>query len=103
MMLRSLRGIAHTGDLHLNSEFHRIKESGAATTVGISRLTVSSWILRVTHRPVKIKNQLCHPAYPALEYKGLVFGYFGPPEDIPDFPIYGQFMRFQGTNSFRTV
>ena len=39
----------------------------------------------------RLKDQLCHPAYPAMEYKGLVFGYFGPPEDIPEFPIYDSY------------
>ena len=39
----------------------------------------------------RLKDQLCHPAYPAMEYRGLVFGYFGPPEDIPEFPIYDSY------------
>ena len=26
-----------------------------------------------------------------MEYKGLVFGYFGPPEEIPEFPIYDSY------------
>ena len=39
----------------------------------------------------KLKDQMCHPAYPAIEYNGIVFGYFGPPEEIPEFPIYDSY------------
>ncbi len=35
-----------------------------------------------------IRHTLSHGAYPALEYKGLVFAYMGPPDKKPDFPIY---------------
>ena len=38
-----------------------------------------------------LRFQLCHPAYPAMEYKGLVFGYFGPPDTKPEFPIYDSY------------
>ena len=34
-----------------------------------------------------IKERICHPAYPAHEYNGLIFAWMGPPEEIPDFPI----------------
>ena len=33
-----------------------------------------------------IKERLFHGAYPVVEYKGLVFAYFGPPERQPAFP-----------------
>ena len=38
-----------------------------------------------------LKDRLKHGAYPARAYKGLVFGYFGPPESIPEFPIYDSY------------
>ena len=38
-----------------------------------------------------LKDRFYHGAYPAKEYKGLIFGYFGPPKDIPDFPIYDSY------------
>ena len=31
-----------------------------------------------------LRTTVCHGAYPALEYKGLVFGYFGPPDKRPE-------------------
>lgn len=38
-----------------------------------------------------LRHEVWHGAYPALEYKGLVFGYFGPPEKKPEFPIYDSY------------
>ncbi len=38
-----------------------------------------------------LRFQVCHGAYPAIEYKGLVFGYLGPPEKRPEFPIYDSY------------
>ncbi len=38
-----------------------------------------------------LKDRLCHGAYPVKEYRGLIFGYFGPPERIPEFPIYDSY------------
>ncbi len=35
-----------------------------------------------------IKNKVVQGAYPTHEYNGIVFAYLGPPEQIPDFPIY---------------
>ena len=34
------------------------------------------------------KERLCHGAYPVREYQGLVFAYMGPPDNVPEFPIY---------------
>jgi phenylpropionate dioxygenase-like ring-hydroxylating dioxygenase large terminal subunit len=33
-------------------------------------------------------NQIKHPCYPLREFGGLVFAYMGPPDKIPEFPIY---------------
>ncbi len=38
-----------------------------------------------------IRERLRLGAYPVVEYNGLVFTYMGPPEDIPDFPLYDSF------------
>jgi nitrite reductase/ring-hydroxylating ferredoxin subunit len=42
-----------------------------------------------------LRFSVCHGAYPALEYKGLIFGYFGPPDKKPEFPIYDSY-EFEG-------
>jgi phenylpropionate dioxygenase-like ring-hydroxylating dioxygenase large terminal subunit len=33
-------------------------------------------------------KQVLHPCYPVREFGGLVFAYMGPPDKIPEFPIY---------------
>ena len=39
------------------------------------------------------KDRLYHPAYPTLEYVGLVFAYMGPLAKKPEFPIYDFYDR----------
>jgi nitrite reductase/ring-hydroxylating ferredoxin subunit len=38
-----------------------------------------------------LRHRLCHGAYPVRDYKGLLFGYFGPPDMVPEFPRYDSF------------
>ena len=45
----------------------------------------------------KIKENVFHGAYPALERDGLVFAYMGDPEEKPDFPEYDGFHNPKGT------
>jgi phenylpropionate dioxygenase-like ring-hydroxylating dioxygenase large terminal subunit len=40
-----------------------------------------------------LKDRLCHGAYPTHEYNGIVFGYMGPPDRCPPFPVYDSFVR----------
>lgn len=42
-----------------------------------------------------LRFNVCHGAYPAFEYRGLIFGYFGPPDLKPEFPIYDSY-AFEG-------
>ena len=37
---------------------------------------------------VRLKNKVRLGAYPVVEYKGLVFAYMGPPNEMPVFPVY---------------
>lgn len=39
----------------------------------------------------KLRQNLRHGAYPAVERNGLVFAYLGPPEETPVFPVYDTF------------
>ena len=36
----------------------------------------------------KLRETIFQGAYPVREFKGLVFAYMGPPEELPDFPLY---------------
>ena len=38
-----------------------------------------------------IRKHLRLGAYPVIEFNGLIFTYMGPPNEIPDFPIYDSF------------
>ena len=38
-----------------------------------------------------LKDRLCHGAYPVKEYSGIVFAYMGPPDKMPEFPIFDLF------------
>lgn len=51
---------------------------------------VDGTILEVPGEPENspIPKKICHGAYPTHEYKGLVFAWMGPPDDMPEFPIY---------------
>ena len=52
-------------------------------------------ILEVPGEPENspIPRKLCHGAYPVQEYKGLVFAWMGPPELMPDFPLFDTFTQ----------
>ena len=38
-----------------------------------------------------IRHHLKLGAYPVIEFNGLIFAYMGPPDEIPDFPLYDSF------------
>jgi nitrite reductase/ring-hydroxylating ferredoxin subunit len=37
--------------------------------------------------PTRVRDTLCHGAYPVCERGGLIFAYLGPPGDVPELPI----------------
>ena len=39
----------------------------------------------------RIKANFCHGAYRVREQHGLIFGYMGPPDEIPELPVYDTF------------
>ncbi len=47
-------------------------------------------ILEVPGEPAgsSIPDTVCQGAYPVKEYRGLVFAYMGPPETMPEFPVF---------------
>jgi phenylpropionate dioxygenase-like ring-hydroxylating dioxygenase large terminal subunit len=40
-----------------------------------------------------LKDRLFHGAYPVHEAFGMIFGYMGPPDRMPAFPVYDSFKR----------
>jgi nitrite reductase/ring-hydroxylating ferredoxin subunit len=74
-------------------------EFGLPTECGL-RCCYHGWLFGVDGRIIEtpgdppgstLKDRLFHGAYPAREYKGLIFGYFGPPDSVPEFPIYDSY------------
>ena len=45
----------------------------------------------------RLKQTVCHGAYPAFERDGLVFAYMGPPDKKPPFPDYDSYTLPKGT------
>lgn len=48
-------------------------------------------------RGKRLRESICQGAYPAFERDGLVFAYMGPPDDIPPFPEYDAFDKYEDT------
>lgn len=78
---------AHRG---ASLEFGRIEEDGI-------RCCYHGWLFSVTGECLdqpgepdggRFKDKSPQPAYPALEFGGLVFVYMGPPDLMPEFPLY---------------
>lgn len=45
----------------------------------------------------RMKQTLSHGAYPTHEAHGLIFAYMGPPDDMPEFPVYDTTVWPEGT------
>jgi nitrite reductase/ring-hydroxylating ferredoxin subunit len=98
VVFRDLSG--HVGLLHRQCSHRRTSlEYGVIAEHGI-RCCYHGWLFDVDGTILEtpgepddspIRHTLAHGAYPALEYKGLVFAYMGPPETKPEFPIYDTF------------
>jgi nitrite reductase/ring-hydroxylating ferredoxin subunit len=41
----------------------------------------------------RIREEICHGAYPTAETDGLIFAYLGPPEQQPALPVYDSFVH----------
>ena len=84
-------GVLHRHCSHraASLEFGIIEESGLRCCYHGWLYGVDGEILDTPGEPAEspIKDNLCHGAYPVVEKNGLVFAYFGPPDDKPDFPV----------------
>ena len=85
-------GLVHKHCCHRNVSL----EFGIVCEAGI-RCCYHGWLYDVDGRLLEapaqkneqvLRAQVQLGAYPVREYKGLVFAYMGPPETIPEFPIY---------------
>ena len=82
----SWKNIAATAAHLSNMACRQNVTSNAVTTAGTLRRTGT--ILETPKDPDgKIKDRLCHPAYPTHEYAGIIFAWMGPADTVPAFPI----------------
>jgi nitrite reductase/ring-hydroxylating ferredoxin subunit len=87
------------GLLHLHCSHRGASlEWGIPTDKGINccyhgwQYATDGEILSAPNDPTStIPEKTRHGAYPIHEYKGIVFTYMGPPDDVPDFPIYDSY------------
>ena len=95
-------GRGHVGVLerycsHRNTslEYGKIGEVGIRCCYHGWHYDVDGRILDTPGEPSgsKLKEKICHGAYPTHEYQGIVFAYMGPPEERPAFPVYDLFER----------
>jgi nitrite reductase/ring-hydroxylating ferredoxin subunit len=76
-------------------EYGKVREQGLQCCYHGWHFDIDGRILDTPGEPEgsPIKDRLWHGAYPAREWKGLVFAYMGPPDAKPEFPIYDAFER----------
>jgi nitrite reductase/ring-hydroxylating ferredoxin subunit len=94
VLFRDLSG--RHGLLHKHCSHRRTSlEYGIVAERGI-RCCYHGWLFDIDGRILetpgepatsRIRETLCHGAYPVRERDGLLFAYLGPPEKTPDFPV----------------
>ena len=93
-------GLLHLRCSHRNTslEYGFIQQRGIRCCYHGWHYDVDGTILETPGEPPRsrIKDKLCHGAYPTREYGGLVFAYMGPPEETPEFPVYDSWVHPEG-------
>ena len=88
-------GLLHRNCIHRGTslEFAIPAERGIRCCYHGWHYDVDGTILDTPAEPAssRIKQNFCQGAYPVREAHGLVFAYMGPPELMPEFPIYDTF------------
>lgn len=84
-------GVLHKHCAHRRAslEFGRIENQGIRCCYHGWHFDIDGTILETPGEPEdsQIRHRICQGAYPAKEFKGLVFCYLGPLEEQPDFPL----------------
>ena len=85
-------------ELHCNHrgtslEYGKIEDHGIRCCYHGWLFDVDGRILETPLEPPEstLKDRLFHGAYPVTEYRGIVFAYMGPPDKMPEFPIFDLF------------
>lgn len=85
-------GLVHRHCSHRGTslEFGIISERGIRCAYHGWMYDIDGTVLDTPSEPPgsKLKHSLCHGAYRTHEYAGLIFAYMGPPDQVPEFPVY---------------
>ena len=92
-------GLLHRHCAHRRAslEFGKLEERGIRCCYHGWLFAVDGTILETPGEPAdskaaeKMRCTVRQGAYPVREYKGLIFAYLGPPDKVPEFPIYDTF------------
>jgi nitrite reductase/ring-hydroxylating ferredoxin subunit len=88
-------GLLHKHCLHRGAslEFGIVAERGIRCSYHGWHFDVDGSILDTPAEPPasRIKNAFCQGAYRVRESHGLLFAYLGPPDEVPEFPLYDTF------------
>jgi phenylpropionate dioxygenase-like ring-hydroxylating dioxygenase large terminal subunit len=94
-------GVLHRHCSHRGAslEFGVLTKSGIRCCYHGWHFDVDGHVLETPCEPAesKLKDTVCHGAYPAFERDGLVFAYMGSPEAKPDFPEFDSYTLPKGT------
>lgn len=89
-------GVLHRKCAHRGTslEWGIVCETGLRCCYHHWRFDINGRVLETPGEPAGsgLKDSLHQGAYPAVEYRGLVFAYMGPPEEKPDFPVYDSYL-----------
>ena len=87
-------GLVHRHCPHRGAslEFGRCEERGIRCCYHGWHFDVDGTLLDAPGQPARLNERLKRKiqlgAYPVLEYKGLIFAYLGPVEEMPEFPVF---------------
>jgi len=80
-------------------EYGRVEERGLRCCYHGWLYDVEGSVLEMPLEPAHnpFLKQIRHPCYPVREFGGLVFSYMGPPDKMPEFPLYDIWKNNGGT------
>ncbi|MSP68286.1 MAG: aromatic ring-hydroxylating dioxygenase subunit alpha [Alphaproteobacteria bacterium] len=89
-------GLLHLHCCHRRAslEYGRIEARGLRCCYHGWLFDVDGRVLEMPAEPAesRLPEMVSQGAYPTREFAGLVFAYFGPPDDVPDFPLLDTFL-----------
>ncbi len=105
VLFRTTKGVIGLVEKHCSHRGASL-EFGVASDVGI-RCCYHGWhfapdgtILETPNSPKNTNHKkFCHGAYPTKEFKGIIFTYMGPPDQLPDFPLLDTYQDYHNENS----